>query len=240
MHPDGQDAAGREPHAHEHRPALRQVRGGDAARLPQLPRGHRAHRGDRPALSGGVRLLHHPPAQIPAAGGRDRRHRLPARAVRGRNPPALRRGTQGRVGQAQLRAGRDREDGLRGLLPDRLGLHSLRQDPRRGGRPWARQRRGLHRGLLAGHHRDRSPEVQPAVRALPEPGAHLHARHRLRLRLRAPGSGDRLRAPALRCGSCGADHHLRHDGRPRGAAGRGPGAGHELPADRYHRQAGAL
>ena len=54
VHPDGQDALGRQPHAHDHRPALRQVRAGDARRVSELRREHRAHGGDREALPRGL------------------------------------------------------------------------------------------------------------------------------------------------------------------------------------------
>ena len=42
---------------------------------------------------------------------------------------------------------------------------------------------GVHRLLRARHHRHRPAQVRPAVRALPQPGAHEHARHRHGLRV---------------------------------------------------------
>ena len=117
-----------------------------------------------------------------------------------------------------LRAGRDITDGFCRLFPDRVGFYRLRKAERHHGGPRARKRRGQHRGLFAAHHHARPAQVQPAVRALPEPRAHQHARYRRGLLLRAAAGGDRLRDPQIRRGSRGANHHLRHhEGQGRGA-----------------------
>ena len=124
--------------------------------------------------------------------------------------------------------------GLRRLLPDRLGLHPLRARARDPGGPGPRLGGGQPRRLRAGHHRHRPDRVRPALRALPEPGAHQPARHRHRL-LREPARrGDRVRHPEVRPRERGPDHHLRdHEGEG-GGARRRPRAGHEL---RRRRQA---
>ena len=62
--------------------------------------------------------------------------------------------------------------------------------PRLGGRLAGR--------LRAAHHRRRSAAVRPALRALPEPRPHQHARHRHRLLHAPPRRGDRLRQREVR------------------------------------------
>ena len=60
---------------------------------------------------------------------------------------------------------------------------------------------GVHGVLLPEHHRPGPREVQPVLRALPEPGAGHHARYRHRLLHPPPAGGHRLRGPEVR-----ADH----------------------------------
>ena len=87
------------------------------------------------------------------------------------------------------------EDGALELLPDRLGLHQVRQgrgDPRRAG---PRLGGRLARRLVARHHRRRPAAVRPPLRALPEPRPHLDARHRRRPLRAPPRRGHRVRAP---------------------------------------------
>ena len=60
---------------------------------------------------------------------------------------------------ARIRAWHHREDAIRGLFPDRLGFHSLRQGQRHHGRPRSRQRRGQPRGVLSRHHGRRPARV---------------------------------------------------------------------------------
>src|SRR5665648_679464 len=52
---------------------------------------------------------------------------------------------------------------------------------------------GIHRELLPRYHRHRPAQVRPALRALPQPGAQEHARHRHGLQRGAPRGGHRLR-----------------------------------------------
>ena len=77
--------------------------------------------------------------------------------------------------------------GIRGLLPDCPGLHrggTGARDPR-GPRP--RFRRRLAGGVFARHHQCGPAPVRPAVRAVPESRADIHAGHRRGLLLRTPG-----------------------------------------------------
>ena len=87
-----------------------------------------------------ARAREHPAAEVPAA-GRQGRVRVPGRAVRERPAKALRTGDAGAAGAPPLRAQDDQGDGLRRLLPDRLGLHRLRPAERRLGRARAAARR---------------------------------------------------------------------------------------------------
>jgi DNA polymerase-3 subunit alpha len=79
--------------------------------------------------------------------------------------------------------------------------------------------------------------LQPAVRALPEPRAGVHARLRHRLLPDQPQPGDRLRQGKIRQGCREPDCHLRHHGRARRHPRRGPRDGHELHLLRWHQQA---
>ena len=72
---------------------------------------------------------------------------------------AVRPRDAGDPGAAQVRAEDDPRDGLRGLLPDRLGLRQLREAERRLGRPGPRLDGGLARRLRARHHRGRPDEA---------------------------------------------------------------------------------
>ena len=79
-----------------------------------------------------------------------------------------------RVPQAPRdRARRHREDEVPRLLPHRLGLHPPREGERHPRRPGARLGRGIARRVRDADHRPRSHPVQPALRALPEPGARV-------------------------------------------------------------------
>ena len=110
---------------------------------------------------------------------------------------------------ARVRDRRHREDGLPVLLPDRLGLHPLRA----GARDLRRARAagsaaGLDRLVGAADHGDRPAPVRPPLRAVPEPGAHLDARHRHRLLPGAPRRGHRVRHEEVRARERGADRDV--------------------------------
>ena len=114
-------------------------------------------------------------------------------AERGPAPPLRRPGPGRGARAARVRARRDRRDGLRVLLPDRLGLRQVREGERHRGRPGPRLGRRLDRRLRARHHRPRPARQRPAVRALPQPGAQVDAGHRHRLLGPRPRAGDPLR-----------------------------------------------
>ena len=99
----------------------------------------------------------------------------------------------GRPGAPRLRARGDRRDGIRVLLPDRLGLRQVREGERDRGRARSRLGRRLDRRLRAGDHRPRPARQRPALRALPEPRPQVDAGHRHRLLGPRPRTGDPLR-----------------------------------------------
>ena len=138
---------------------------------------------------------------------------------------------------AAVRAQDDQGDGLHRLLPDRLGLHPLRERTRDQRRPRPRLRRRLARRLLPRDHRHRPDPLRPAVRALPQPGPQVDARHRHRLRRRRPRARHQLRHREVRPRPRRADHHLLDDGRPRRRPRRGPRARGALRRRRQDRQA---
>ena len=67
----------------------------------------------------------------------------------------------------------DQEDALRGLLPDRLGFHSLRARAGRSGGAGTRFGGGKPGELRAAHHGRRSAAIRSAFRALPQSRARL-------------------------------------------------------------------
>ena len=106
--------------------------------------------------------------------------------------------------------------------------HPRRSGPRLGGRQ--------PRGVGAADHRCRSALLRPDLRALPEPGARLAARHRRRLLRAPPRRGDRIRHPEIRPRERVADHHVRHHEGESGDSRRRPRHGHALRRRRSHRQ----
>ena len=105
------------------------------------------------------------------------------------------RSTPGARGAAPLRAEDDPRDGLRRLLPDRLGLHPLREAERRQRRPGPRLGGRLARRVLPRDHRRRPDAVRAPLRAVPQPGPQGHARHGHRLLGRRPRPRHQLRRP---------------------------------------------
>ena len=220
VHPDGQDAHRRKPHAHgAPTSSTSSPRTRCARAFPNFAGRHRAHREDRRALPGGVRLFQDricPHFRCPRAethvgySARDCTEEGLARRYAARPRRTRRSGMEYELGVISSM-------GYVGLLPDRVGFHPLRQDPRRGRGPGPRQRRGLHRGVRAWA----SPSIDPlkydaGVRAIPEPRAHLHAGYRLSTStMSAAGEVIDYVRCRIRRGSRGADHHLRHHGRAR-------------------------
>ena len=104
---------------------------------------------------------------------------------------------------------------------------------------------GPGRGSAAGsivayalqHHRRLPAQVRPAVRALPESGTRVDARHRRRLLLRAARRGDRVRAAEVRPRVGRPDRHLRDDEVARRHQGRRPHARLHAGRDRRAREA---
>ena len=196
---------------------LPEERAGDATRLPRSARGMRQHVADRRAggARSGVRGPSAGGSAVPSAALRDagsqRTRGVPARTrVRGRaapvphahrrHPPPHRR-----------RAGRHHADGVRRLLPDRLGPDQVRareRDPRGTG-PWLSG--GFRRVVLPADHRSRPAALWPDLRAVPEPRAPFDAGHRHGLRRATTRRGDPLRHRAVRLGSRRADHHVPDD-----------------------------
>ena len=115
-----------------HRPVLLQDAGGDGARLPGPTRRRCARTleiAERCNVDDRARRRSCCPSfPVP---GRPRRVRVPRRALREGPAEALRPGDARAPGAARVRAEDDPRDGLRRLLPDRLGLHPLREAERR-------------------------------------------------------------------------------------------------------------
>jgi hypothetical protein len=153
--------------------------------------------------------------------------------------PAARRRTAALCGAAGVRAQHHHQDGLPGLLPDRLGLHRLGQGQRLPGGAGPGLGCGQPGGLCAVHHRPGPAALQAAVRALPEPRARVDARLRHRLLPGQPRPRHRVRQGQVRARRGQPDRHLRHHGQQGRAARRGPGAGHGLRPCRQRGQAGA-
>ena len=222
--PDGEGPPRPEPDAVRERPVLPQERRRDAARVRAVgPRrrvqdGGRRRRGarrdarDRRQVPAGDPDGRAPDAALPHPARALRAGRLPPRAlVRGR-PAALPRDLRDRPRAAGPGAGRDRGDGLRGLLPHRPGLHDggPRHGRERGAGP--RVGRGVGGRVLPRDHEHRPAPVRPPLRALPEPGARVDARHRHRLRRPRAGQGHRLRRREVRAGVGLPDRDVRDDG----------------------------
>ena len=147
LHPVRRLAEESESLALRHRPVLLQDAGRDGGGLRRVPgRAAPDARGGR-ALQRRDRARTDPAAALPGA-GRSRCVRVPRRAVRGRPRRALRAG-HGRAARAPpVRAEDGPRDGLRRLLPHRLGLHPLRPRERRQRRAGPRLRGRLPCRLL--------------------------------------------------------------------------------------------
>ena len=197
----------------------------------------RADARDRRALQRRARSRPHPPAALRR--GRRRLVRDAAAALRAGHARALRHDRAERARPARVRAADDPRDGLRRLLPDRLGLRALRQGQRHLGGAGPRLGGGLDRGLRAAHHRSRPVALRPALRALPEPRAQDHARHRHRLLGARPRARDRVRDGEVRARARGADHHVLEARREGLGARRRPRHGPALRRRRPHREARA-
>ena len=247
LHPDRENGARLRADEIPHRPALLQAARRDGGVLQGRARGRIPHRGDRRPLQPRVRFQD---LSLPAL--RHARVPLGRRALRGEGAPGVRKRAGARAGAhpgsrrrgLSLAAGlRDRGhpgDGLPELLPDRLGLHPPRQGKGHPGGARPRIGRRQPRRLQPGDHGPGPDRARPHFRALPEPGAQEHARHRRRLlhrraRRRLPLRGGPLRRRGLRC----ADHHFRQAQDARGHPRRRTRARHPAAGGGRHRQDGA-
>ena len=150
--------------------------------------------------------------RFPTPDGEEPGRDAPRARDRGAAAP-LRRPDPGRgAGAARVRARRDRRDGLRVLLPDRLGLRQVREGERDRRGPGPRLGRRLDRRLRPRDHRPRPARQRPALRALPQPRPQVDAGHRHRLLGPRPRAGDPLRRRQVRARVGRPDHHLRQDG----------------------------
>ena len=86
-------------------------------------------------------------------------------------------------------------------------------------------------------HRPRPDPLRPPLRAVPQPGPQVDARHGHRLRRRRPRPRHQLRAREVRPRPRRADHHLRDDGRPRRRPRRRPRARAPVRRRRQDREA---
>ena len=236
LHPVRRLAQEPGPLALRHERVLLQVPRRDGARLPGARGRDAAHARGRRAVQRQPRARRRAPAAVPDAGG-PRRLRLPARAVREGPRAALRQGDDRAARAAPVRAEDDQGDGLRRLLPDRLGLHPLREDERDQRRPRPRLGRRLARRVLPADHRRRPDALRAALRALPQPGPRRPARHGHRFLGRRPRAGDQLRRREVRPRPRRPDHHLRDDGRARRRPRRRPRARDPLRRRRPDREA---
>ena len=157
--------------------------------------------------------------RVPLPGGRGpggRRRRPPSCAAS--PPPASRRASAPALDPERRRAYDERLAYELGVI-EKMDFPSYflavwdfvhyAKTQRHPGRPGPRLGGGQPRGLGARHHRPRPAALRPALRALPQPRAQEHARHRRRLRAEPPRRGDRLRAAQVRRGPGRADRHLR-------------------------------
>ena len=115
------------------------------------------------------------------------------------------------IERADIRARRDRPDGLQRLLPDRLGLRQVRQGRAASPSALAAARRPARSSPTDCDHRRRPAALRAAVRALPQPRAGIDARHRHRLLGPRPRARDPLRDREVRQGVGRADRHVRQD-----------------------------
>ena len=208
-------------------------------RLPHAPRA-----GDVPAVQRRrTRLRHHPAdrghgrgpgaararaAAAPVRRARRvrRRPRLPAAAGRRRRRPPVRRPGMPDGGPGPVEPGVPHHPAarVRRLLPDRARRGHRGPGARHPGRSRPRVRRRFPGAVLPGRGRRRPARQRVAVRTVPRPGPHRHARRGPGFRLRRAGVGVLLPDPPVGRRPGRPARHLRVRPRPAGDQGRRPGA----------------
>ncbi len=197
--------------------------------MARHPRGRRAVQRRARARPG-------PAPDVPRAGG-EGRVRLPRRAVREGPGATVREGHSRADRPSPLRAEDRPRDGLRRLLPHRVGLHPLREAERDQRRPGPRVGCRVARGVLPRDHRRRPDPLRAPLRALPQSGSEGPAGHGHRLLGGRAGPRHRLRRGEVRSGPRRPDHHLLDDGRACGDPRRRAGAGRPVRRRRPDREA---
>ena len=233
LHPVGRHAQEPGPLALRHERVLLQDAGGDGLDFPGLEHALARTRGrgalQRRARAGRVLL---PTFPVPEGRTRSTTSSSCARGAR----PALREGDARADRAPPVRAEDDPRDGLRGLLPHRLGLHPLREAERRQRRPGPRLGGRLARRVLPRDHRRRPDPLRPPLRAVPQPGAEGPAGHGHRLLGRRARPRHQLRRREVRARPRRPDHHVLDDGRARRDPRRGPRARRPVRRRRPDRQ----
>ena len=204
LHRDGQDARGRAPHAFLQRRVLRQGPGRDEGAVRVLERrGGDEHRGDRRAL----RQCRSTPTactcrRFTAPDGRPPAEYFATSRARGSSAASteLSSATRPRSTAREVPASGSTYEMA---VIEKMGFPSyflivwdfIRYAREKGipVGPGRGSAAGLDRLLGPADHGDRSAQVRPPLRAVPEPRAHLDARHRHRLLPGAPGRGHRVR-----------------------------------------------
>ncbi len=176
------------------------------------------------------KIFHLPEYPVPQTAGAEKSDEEYLREIcRRRLEQAIRRGARAhrsRVARTlRVRAQRDYEDGILVLLPHRVGFREVCARPRHTGRTGTRFRGRVAGRLLPGNYRPRSAALQSVLRAFPQSGSHLDARHRHGFLCRPARRSHRLRHRKVRQGSRRADRHVRHDGGACRDSRRRPGAG---------------
>ena len=163
-----------------------------------------------------------PAAEVPDA-ERPRRLRVPRRAVRGRaDASATRRSPPELRDRLQFELKTIREMGFADYFLIVWDFIHFAKTNGVSGRPGPRLGRRLARRLLPGDHRRRPDALRPPLRALPQPGPQVDARHGHRLRRRRARPRDQLRHREVRPRPRRADHHLLDDDGPRRRPRRRP------------------
>ena len=225
MRADGQDAVGSQPVQVRRRRLLPEVRRRDAVAVGRrAPRGVRldaAHRRACAVVRGRVGAPR-PDARLPGARGSRPGVMAATRGGRGAGAAVPGRGATRIRRPRRIRDSGHLRQGLSVVLPDRRRPGRLRAVGGHPGRPRPRVGRRLAGRLRAADHRHRPDRTRAAVRALPQSGARVDARHRYRLRRPPPRRDGALRRRQVGTRPGRAGDHVRHHQNQGGAEGFGP------------------